>query len=310
MIYYILKVFMSYYSLLEIHNDSSINEIKKAYRKLALKYHPDKNKSGTNDKFIKITNAYQVLIDPKSRIEYDNKINNGFSIDDNIKNMSNLTTKMACDIFLENINELFKKFIVNTPIHKQQVNFNNVKYRSFVINYNLEEHLNKDFYKIIEIKLDNYTKQINVNTTIHNQTIELVIPETNQIYFIEVTSNCNKIDNYYYDYTNGNIFHTIFIDINAFINGFYYTLHFYGKLFKFKFNTPYKGHLLYKYSGLGSYYNIHSDHRGDLFFILKISKITTKELSELEILKLENNNDNIIPSIIVPQDIYKNINDI
>ena len=65
---------MSYYDILEIKNDASKNEIKKAYHKLALKWHPDKN-AGNKDaevKFKKISEAYDILGDDEKRMRYDN----------------------------------------------------------------------------------------------------------------------------------------------------------------------------------------------------------------------------------------------
>ena len=60
----------NYYQVLELDNKSSISEIKKAYKKLALKYHPDKN-DGNSEQFIKISEAYQVLSDPIQKEKYD-----------------------------------------------------------------------------------------------------------------------------------------------------------------------------------------------------------------------------------------------
>jgi curved DNA-binding protein len=62
-----------YYKILEITKAASAGEIKKAYRKLALKYHPDKTQGNKalEDKFKKISEAYAVLSDPKKKNQYD-----------------------------------------------------------------------------------------------------------------------------------------------------------------------------------------------------------------------------------------------
>lgn len=60
------------YQTLGVHRDSSFDEIKKAYRKLAREYHPDVNPDpSVKDKFKEITAAYEVLSDPTKRQKYD-----------------------------------------------------------------------------------------------------------------------------------------------------------------------------------------------------------------------------------------------
>ncbi len=61
-----------YYDILGVSKGASADEVKKAYRKLALQWHPDKNKAAdANDKFKEINEAYAVVSDPKKRETYD-----------------------------------------------------------------------------------------------------------------------------------------------------------------------------------------------------------------------------------------------
>lgn len=62
-----------YYEVLGVEKDATTDQIKKAYRKLAVKYHPDRNPDDKNaeDMFKKVAEAYEVLSDPQRRQNYD-----------------------------------------------------------------------------------------------------------------------------------------------------------------------------------------------------------------------------------------------
>jgi len=61
----------NYFHILGVDSNATIGEIKKAYHKLAFKYHPDRNLGKTDRKnFNQITVAYNVLVDPVKKDEY------------------------------------------------------------------------------------------------------------------------------------------------------------------------------------------------------------------------------------------------
>jgi len=73
-----------YYELLGVDRDADQKEIKKAYRKLAKKYHPDMNQDGedTSEKFKEISEAYEILSDPDKRARYDQYGHSGINDQD------------------------------------------------------------------------------------------------------------------------------------------------------------------------------------------------------------------------------------
>ena len=89
---------MDYYEILEIDKNASLKDIKSSYKRLAIKYHPDKNKNDINccEKFKQISEAYQVLSNETKRRNYDN----GIKID---------------TIKFDNPTELFKNFFKDIP---------------------------------------------------------------------------------------------------------------------------------------------------------------------------------------------------
>ena len=64
--------FKDYYHIIGVKKDASEDDIKRAYRKLARKYHPDVSKEpGAEAKFKEVNEAYDVLKDPEKRKAYD-----------------------------------------------------------------------------------------------------------------------------------------------------------------------------------------------------------------------------------------------
>ena len=62
-----------YYDVLGVNRDASAEDIKKAYRKLAMQYHPDRNPGNreAEEKFKEAAEAYEILTDPDKRARYD-----------------------------------------------------------------------------------------------------------------------------------------------------------------------------------------------------------------------------------------------
>ena len=105
-----------YYKILEINKNATDEEIKKAYRKLAKKWHPDKNLNDprAEEKFKEIQEAYDVLSDKKKKENYDNPYNfsneNVFSEFDFFKNFKTSSKKQQSDYdFFQDIENFFKE---------------------------------------------------------------------------------------------------------------------------------------------------------------------------------------------------------
>jgi len=100
-IYPLINILMdkNYYDILGVSNNASHDEIKKAYRRLSLIHHPDKNGNHEDDKFKELNEAYTILSDINNRKNYDTRnANKNISLDD-IFNDLNVQHVNPNDIF-------------------------------------------------------------------------------------------------------------------------------------------------------------------------------------------------------------------
>tara|TARA_B110000211_G_scaffold30222_2_gene30731 strand:+ start:11144 stop:12115 length:972 start_codon:yes stop_codon:yes gene_type:complete len=146
------RLYMDYYHILGISKEASNKEIKTAYRKLAFKYHPDKNKD-TEEKFKQIVNAYTILSNKTKRQSYD------------MGNLDGIFANINFDEIYKSFAEMFSDFSVNLPSALETGN--NIEYN---INVSLE-----DVYNKVEKELT-VTRKKNLNGIYQNDKIIINIP--------------------------------------------------------------------------------------------------------------------------------------
>lgn len=164
------------YDILKVNSDASIDEIKKAYKKLSLKYHPDKQKTSglsleeTTKIFIKISEAYEILSDEQKRDKYDKEIKKKkFSInnmEEVFYDLKNLFSTKEYVSFLNILDNKFKQTLFNNMqldnflVQINKMNFidiigsiNNFKLLDIeiIMNFTLKEQYNNN-YKILSYK--------------------------------------------------------------------------------------------------------------------------------------------------------------
>lgn len=115
----------TFYQVLELPLEATQEQIKKNYRNLAKKYHPDRNPEG-EDKFKQIASAYEILSDPEKKIKYDETLNEpqipskeSEPLNKNYFNLSDLDNDLKSDNFIFEIFDDDEDVLLNERILKK-----------------------------------------------------------------------------------------------------------------------------------------------------------------------------------------------
>jgi len=182
----------NYYELLGVDKDSSIEEIKKKYRVLAKRHHPDLG--GNTEMFERVTEAYETLIDPTTRKNYE--IAHNFYRANNFDNDS-----------IEHYKSSFHDFMQQNNYNLTEEERNKIKAEKFNVieEVKITEDEMKEIcnnYKTSIEDLNESTK--NKNKEINNFLVENDISINDYFDYIYSTKNNTTLTNYtpYYDFNN------------------------------------------------------------------------------------------------------------
>ncbi|ADM89764.1 putative chaperone protein dnaJ [Candidatus Zinderia insecticola CARI] len=153
-----------YYEILGLSSNASFEDIKMSYRKLAMKYHPDRNPNNkeAEDKFKEIKEAYENLSDPIKRKNYDKY--GSVNYNDNLNNNFN-----------ETFSDIFSEFFSN----EEDEEYENINKWS---NFRKKKKNNDDLNENIDLY---YKLKITLNEAINGLNTYI------EIYYLDICLNCN-----------------------------------------------------------------------------------------------------------------------
>jgi molecular chaperone DnaJ len=174
------------YNILNITKESTKNEIKKSYHKLAKEYHPDKQ-NGSDEKFKELNEAYNILSDDDKRYNYDNNIN--------FPDLSEFNQySFNTDEIFKEFNDIFDVFHQKYKTNQNSVNKSSTKNEQNIsIKVNIDEIILGSIRKISYIR-DELCSLCEGTCAYHpNDIVKCVncMPELNNLSFIKLTPNPN-----------------------------------------------------------------------------------------------------------------------
>lgn len=267
------------YKILEISSHASNDEIAKAYKKLAIKYHPDKNKDNdAHDKFLNIKKAYEILSDPRKKSKYDKY---GVCDDNELEEHNQ-------DIMREMLmkNKLKQVIKVNIDIIelikgiKKEINYN----REIIHNRKIEYVPSK-----IEIELNTYTP-INKPIIINDMGKEMNNIRGDLIVLLKINfSNNYRLNN------NLNLVYTHNISLGESLCGVKFILPFYN--LEIYYDDIIDNNNIYIIPNKGFTIEENDNNKQtnlEIIFNIKYSKLTSEQNNKLkELLHYNNSNCNI-----------------
>jgi len=157
----------SLYDILEVSENASIEEIKKSYRKLAKKYHPDINKdSKAEEKFKEINSAYEVLGDSEKKKQYDKYGDNMFGGQD-FHNYQHSHSNVDME-------DIFNSFFGQRNSFNANSSFGDFEFGDFFSTPNLD--IEREISIPLDVAVNGGSLEINMN----NENIKFKIPKNIQ----------------------------------------------------------------------------------------------------------------------------------